>query len=193
MSQCFYEVVISGEQNVGKRGIFNAYIYNDYGYPGRFFPRKTKLFDLSGKKQVLLEINTLSGLEKKSPSVNFSFKSAKAIILVYDITNEKSFTQLKEYWYKKVMELCEKDIILVVAGNKCDLYDDGVINDETGVEFAKSIGAAFFLTSSRRNLNIQKMFEYIGNKIFDKFVKNTKKVGPNSKDPDGKNKKCEIY
>ena len=51
---------------------------------------------------------------------------------------------MKEYWYKQVMELCEKDIILVVAGNKYDLILDYVINEKIGEEFAKSIGAAFF-------------------------------------------------
>ena len=29
-------------------------------------------------------------------------KDVKAIILVYDITNKKSFTELKEYWYQQI-------------------------------------------------------------------------------------------
>ena len=67
----------------------------------------------------------------------------------------------------------------------------------------KVLEQLFFLTSARGDLNIKEMFEYIGNKIFDKFVtvdekgeknkKNSKKVGHNSKDSDGKNKKCKIY
>ena len=51
-----------------------------------------------------------------------TFKDSKIIILVYDITEEKSFKEL-EYQYNKVEnELGKEGYYLAIVGNKKDLY-----------------------------------------------------------------------
>ena len=43
------------------------------------------------------------------------------MLLVYDITNPKSFEELQEY-YKDITQIISKDISYIVVGNKNDLY-----------------------------------------------------------------------
>ena len=50
------------------------------------------------------------------------YRNAAAAIVVYDITNEASFDILQE-WIKELNRLGPPDIVLAIAGNKCDLED----------------------------------------------------------------------
>ena len=50
-------------------------------------------------------------------------KDAKAIILIYDVTNENSFKELKDFWYENIKD---KNSPLYVVGNKCDLNNKKV-------------------------------------------------------------------
>lgn len=50
------------------------------------------------------------------------YRGAAAAIVVYDITTESSFKCMKK-WVKELRQFGPKDIIIAVAGNKCDLED----------------------------------------------------------------------
>ena len=61
------------------------------------------------------------GQEKLKAQTKIFFKNSKIVILVYDITNKKSFTEL-ENWHKQVKESLGDNIVLGVLGNKKDLF-----------------------------------------------------------------------
>ena len=50
------------------------------------------------------------------------YRGAAAAIVVYDITSETTFKCMQK-WVKELTQFGPKDIIIVVAGNKCDLED----------------------------------------------------------------------
>ena len=75
-------------------------------------------------------------------------KNSKIVILVYDITNKKSFTEL-ENWHKQVKESLGDNIVLGVLGNKKDLFLQEDVKEEEAEEYAKSIGAKWGLTSAK--------------------------------------------
>ena len=57
------------------------------------------------------------------------------IILVYDITKKESFDYLKYCLYEEIKEICEEDIILGIAGNKSDLYENEEVHEEEARDF----------------------------------------------------------
>ena len=165
-----YKVILLGESGVGKTSIIARF------YSGKFNPdiitslssqyiRKT--IELPNNKSITFDIWDTCGQERYRSLTRLFYKGAKVVILVYDITNKNSFIELKEFWYKQIKELGEKDIIFAVVANKNDLYDERVVNSETGEEFAKSIGAIFMQTSAKENIGIQELIENIGKKILD--------------------------
>ena len=89
------------------------------------------------------------------------------IILVYDITRRESYDNLKNFWYKEIKDNGEKDIVLGIAGNKSDLYDEEAVPEPEAREFAKSINAIFALTSAQNNSGVDKLFHDMGNKFLD--------------------------
>ena len=48
------------------------------------------------------------------------YREATAAVIVYDITRRKSYDTM-EYWITELQQSGPPDIILVIAGNKCDL------------------------------------------------------------------------
>ena len=96
-------------------------------------------------------------MEKYRSVAKIFFKDSKANILVYDPTDEKSFKELKEFWYVQVKGL---NSVLAVVANKCDLNEKKV-KDEEGKEFAESIGAIFASVSAKDNIGIPTLFEQV--------------------------------
>ena len=164
----FYKVVLIGEANVGKTSIIAQFINNifDEDYLASVscqFSRKTISFE--DNKSITFDIWDTAGQEKYRSLAKIFYKDAKAVILVYDITNKKSFEEMMSYWYKEVLDTNKNNMVYAVAANKSDLYEQQKVSDEEGEQFAKSINAIFMSTSAKNDSGIQVLFENIGRKI----------------------------
>ena len=73
-------------------------------------------------------------------------KGSNIVILVYDITNQFSFDELQKYWINVVKQNTQ-DIILGIAANKSDLYEDEKVDEEKGRKFAQEHNGFFYSTS----------------------------------------------
>ena len=165
-----YKVVLVGESGVGKTCIIAQFT------SGKFDPSTVssltaqfirKTLEFPDGKSLTFDIWDTAGQEKYRSLAKIFYKDAKAVILVYDVTNEKSFTEMKDYWYEQIKQLGDKDIILAIAANKSDLYQEKQVDNEKGEEFANQIGAIFASTSAKNDSGIQALFDNIGQKIFD--------------------------
>ena len=167
--QC--KVVLLGDSGVGKTCIISRYISNSFdansaSTNGASYASKKVDYPYL-KKSLVLDIWDTAGQEKYKSLTKFFYKDAAMVILVYDITRRESFDNLKNYWYKEIQEYGEKDIILGIAGNKSDLYDNEEVSEKEAREFAKSIDAIFGLISAKNDSGIDKLFEDIGNKYLE--------------------------
>ena len=88
-------------------------------------------------------------------------------ILVYDITVRQSYDSMKNEWYKQLKDYGDSDVIIGIAGNKSDLYDEEAVSEQEARDFAKSIGAIFSLTSAQSNTGINELFKDLGRKYLD--------------------------
>ncbi len=174
------KVVIVGESGVGKTCILDRYINNNFT-EGQLatlaaqFCRKN--FKLSDGRSITLDIWDTAGQEKFRSLNRIFYKNAKAVVLVYDITDKKSFDEIKNYWYGQIKQNCENDLIIAIAANKSDLSDQREVPDEEGEEFANSIHAIFSSTSAKDNTGITNLFETIAKKMLEPdFIFNTNKT-----------------
>ena len=118
-----------------------------------------RIFELSDGTIVRFQIYDTCGQEKYNAINEHYYKKANAILLVYDITNKKSFDTLKEYYCEKIKDLCQVDIPILLLGNKTDKEDQRVIPIEDGVAFALSNNYKFKETSCLKNENVSDAFE----------------------------------
>ena len=163
------KVVLLGESGVGKTSIISQLMEQEFNdeqtaTTGATFSTKTMVFDNKG---ICFEIWDTAGQEKYRALTKMFYKDAGAAILVYDITRQASFEELKNYWANQVKENAPKKIVLAVAANKSDLIDTEQVDEKTGRAFAKEIGAIFKSTSAKNQKGIEELFKDIGNKYLD--------------------------
>jgi small GTP-binding protein len=155
------KIVLIGEPFVGKTCIINRYVDNNYKEnPGstigsNYTSKKITIPDLN--TEVILDIWDTAGQEVYRSFVKLFYKESKIAILVYDISDRKSFDELKKYWFNEIKEF-SKDIIIGIAGNKSDLIDKEEVNEDEARKFAKEINASFRLTSALSNIGIEELF-----------------------------------
>ena len=163
------KVVLVGDSGVGKTCIISRYIsgaFNQNSPSTNGASYASKLINFEDlKKTISLDIWDTAGQEKYKSLTKFFYKDAAVAILVYDVTNRKSFESMKNFWYGQIQDFGSKNIILGVAGNKCDMYEKEEVNENEGKEFAESIGAFFEITSAKNNTGINELFETASNKF----------------------------
>ena len=164
------KVVLVGETSVGKTCIITQLIYGKFK---EFIESSLtaqycqKNFEFPGDKSIKLDIWDTAGQERFRSLNRIFYSNAKAAILVYDITNQKSFDEIKNYWYGQIKENCSKNIIIAIAANKPDLYEDREVSNEIGEEFANSINAIFSSISAKSDSGIKDLFENIAKRMLN--------------------------
>ena len=96
------------------------------------------------------------------------------MVLVYDITEWRSFNNL-EKWISELKDHCEiESVQMVLIGNKCDQKHYRKVPTETGKTFADRNGMAFVETSAKEINNLlllEKTFVALAQGMFDKRKK----------------------
>ena len=185
------KIVLIGDSGVGKTCIISRFVSGDFNKntnstDGASYATK-KLVLPKLKTSINLDIWDTAGQERYKSLTKFFYKDAAMIIMVYDVTLKTSFDNLKEYWYREVQELSEKNFVLGIAGNKSDLYEREQVSEKEAREYAKSINAVFGLTSAQNNTGIDQLFEDIGMKFLEPNFQ--EKIEENNK---GKNMETSI-
>jgi small GTP-binding protein len=86
------------------------------------------------------------------------YKRADAVLLVYDITNKKSFDKLKEYYVDQIKNNCKEDIIIELLGNKSDLENQRQVSIDEGINLAMEHNYEFLESSCLQNTNVTDAF-----------------------------------
>ena len=169
------KTILLGEYGVGKTSIISR-LMNPNNKELKTTTRieyASKILSI-GEKCIKLFIWDTMGQEKYRTLNKYFYKDSGVIILVYDITQKKSFDEIKNYWYQQIKNFAPKDIVLGIAANKCDLYMEQQVSSEEAKKFADDIGAIFQLTTNRNNSGIEELFKRIGCKILDPNYKEDK-------------------
>ena len=166
-----------GDSSVGKTYLTRKYIQDinlDSTLPTIGIEYLTTQKVLSNGKNYKIYIYDTVGQEKyKSLSLN-SIRHCDGVILMYDITNRKTFDSISE-WIKNIYEKKDEDYPLVLIGNKCDLEDERIISKEEGLEKAEKYKTIYIETSAKEGINVGKAIEELLDKIIKKKEENKDK------------------
>ena len=162
------KAIIVGNSGVGKTSIISRYL-------NKFNPREkttigasftNKLEEINDNK-IMFEIWDTAGQEKFRSINSIFYQDAYICLLVYDITDKKSFDDLKDYWYDSVLEHSTKDIIFHIVGNKIDLLQNEEVNRDEVKEFCQKIDADINYISAKEETiaYVDALFQKIGEKF----------------------------
>ena len=190
------KVVLLGDSGVGKTCIITRFVSSSFEQNmtstngASYCTKILKYEDI--KKNLLLDVWDTAGQEKYRSLTKFFYKDAAVVILVYDITRQDSFDNMVNYWYNQLKENCGKDIVLGVAGNKCDLFENEKVPEQQARDFADKIGAIFELTSAQNNTGITEIFQEVGRKYLDPSFQQTVKEKEKENKEEGKEQNIKL-
>uniref|UniRef100_A0A9L0JGS8 small monomeric GTPase n=1 Tax=Equus asinus TaxID=9793 RepID=A0A9L0JGS8_EQUAS len=114
---------------------------------------KIRTIELDGKR-IKLQIWDTAGQERFRTITTAYYRGAMGIMLVYDITNEKSFDNIRN-WIRNIEEHASADVEKMILGNKCDVNDKRQVSKERGEKLALDYGIKFMETSAKANINVE--------------------------------------
>lgn len=164
-----FKLLLIGDSGVGKTCIL--FRFSDDAFTSTFISTigidfKIKTIELRGKK-IKLQIWDTAGQERFHTITTSYYRGAMGIMLVYDITNEKSFDNIVK-WLRNIDEHANEDVEKMILGNKCDMTDKRVVSKERGESIAREHDIRFMETSAKANVNIEKAFRELAEAILDK-------------------------
>ncbi len=148
---------------------------------------KIKIINLE-EKLIKLQIWDTAGQERFRTITKTYYKGAHGIILTYDVTDENSFKNIRN-WVKQIEQNAQNNVCKVLVGNKCD-RDDRKVSFDEGQKLAKEFNMQFFETSAKTNYNVNETFTYLTREILNNTDSSKPKTGPtvdiSKKDKDAK-------
>jgi Ras-related protein Rab-8A len=137
---------------------------------------KIKNIQLEGKR-VKLQIWDTAGQERFRTITTSYFKGAQGILLVYDVTDRKTFQAIGN-WIAQINQHADKKVNNVLIGNKCDMEDQRAVSVEEGRELANEFGMSFFETSAKQDTNVEAAFLGIASMVQERILSQGPTSGP---------------
>jgi GTPase SAR1 family protein len=98
-----------------------------------------------------------SGQERFRSITTSFFRGMRGVVLVYDITDPRSFASV-ESWISEINSKAEKDVSVVLVGNKVDMVSQRRVTTAEGQELATRFSLPFFETSAKTGANLDEVF-----------------------------------
>ena len=167
--------IFVGDSSVGKTTLINLLLNKEE------IPKHTEGIIIKDKyykineNYVKLKINDSSGDEKFKELTQIQLKEAKIIVYIYDVTNKKSFDNIKN-WINFAEKTDSIGQYKVLIGNKTDLSDKREVDTETAKNFAERFVLTLYEISMNEKEQIKKLFEKI---LIDIYLNENKKKEKN--------------
>ena len=163
-----FKLLLIGESNVGKTSIIVRYVDNDFqptGISTLGVDVKCK-YVLLNKTKIRLDIWDTAGQERFRGLAKNYFRGGNGFILVYDITNKKSFGKLKG-WINDAKEKIDKDYKMIVVGNKKDCEKGREVEIDLLKEFAAKNEVSFLEVSAKTGEGIEQLFNTLVEELLE--------------------------
>lgn len=156
-----FKVVLIGNAGVGKTCLVRRFTQGVFP-PGQGatigVDFMIKTVEVDGLK-IKLQIWDTAGQERFRSITQSYYRSAHALILVYDVSSQPSFDCLP-HWLREVEEYASPKVLRVLVGNKTD-REDRDIPAAVGEEFSRVNNMYFIETSAKESENVDKLFHEI--------------------------------
>jgi small GTP-binding protein len=167
-----YKFIIIGSSGVGKTAILKRLIENSFTEDSAStigVEFDSTILAINDRK-VKLQIWDTAGQERFRSISKAYYRNAVGVILVFDITDRKSFDELNS-WLNDIHTLCDTNAVIQLIGNKADLKSHRVVNLAEAESFASHQHMQYLETSARVGENVKEAFVRVATSIMTKGLK----------------------
>ena len=189
-----FKIVLIGNVSVGKSSIIRRFVHNDFNNSylctvGTELFRKS--FLIGENKNVNLFIWDTCGQERFRAVTRQYYHDTQAILLVFDLTNKKTFNNLKSWYDEALNYINNTNCLFFILGNKWDETDKIVVENDEIKNFLKKNQKIkkYFEVSAFNGHNIDMAFDKISRYLIMKYSGD--EIGQNVKEFQDNNVKLE--
>mmetsp|Transcript_11072 Transcript_11072/g.17475 ORF Transcript_11072/g.17475 Transcript_11072/m.17475 type:complete len:203 (+) Transcript_11072:128-736(+) len=154
-----FKLLLIGDSGVGKSCLLLRFADDTYteSYISTIgVDFKIRTLELDGKT-IKLQIWDTAGQERFRTITSSYYRGAHGIIVVYDVTDQESFNNVKQ-WMNEIDRYANEKVNKMLVGNKCDLTSKKVVDYNAAKEFADQLGIPFLETSAKNSTNVEQAF-----------------------------------
>jgi len=165
------KLLLIGDSGVGKSCLLLR--FSDDSFTPSFITTigidfKIRTIELDGKK-IKLQIWDTAGQERFRTITTAYYRGAMGIIMVYDVTDEKSFVNIRN-WMRNIEQHACEDVNKVLVGNKCDLNEKRMVDWEKGKALADEFKIDFLETSAKTATNVDSSFIMLAKQVKKRLI-----------------------
>ena len=164
------QFIIIGDATVGKTSILSRFSDGTFStnYLATVGLENITKDEVIDDKTIRIKIWDTAGQERYKSLAKSFYRNAECVILVYDVTNLKTYENLK-FWLQSIknnMVVDMGEIPIIIIGNKID-RDEREVNREEAEKFLKDQGYPYFETSAKTGENIDMTIKYLVKKVIN--------------------------
>lgn len=168
MFDYLFKVLLIGNSSVGKSCILMRFCSDEFtpsfiATIGIDF--KIRTVDLDGKR-AKFQVWDTAGQERFKTITTAYYRSAMGFLLVYDVCDEKSFNDIRE-WRQNIQDHARDNVQIILVGNKKDLEAERRVSPEQGQALATELGLPFVEVSAKTSEGVDQAFLTLARNIRD--------------------------
>ncbi|WOG87883.1 hypothetical protein DCAR_0207115 [Daucus carota subsp. sativus] len=167
-----FKVVLIGDSAVGKSQLLARFAKNQFSLDSKAtigveFQTRTLVID---QKTIKAQIWDTAGQERYRAVTSAYYRGAVGAMLVYDITKRPTFDHVAR-WLEELRGHADKNIVIMLVGNKSDLGHLRNVTSEDAKEFSERENLYFMETSALESTNVETAFNTVLKEIYDTVSK----------------------
>jgi len=162
-----YKVVLIGDSGVGKSNLLSRFTRNEFNLETKStigVEFATRSIQTEGKT-IKAQIWDTAGQERYRAITSAYYRGAVGALLVYDISKHATYKNV-ERWLAELRENADRNIVIMLVGNKSDLRHLREVPTEEAKEFAEKNKLSFIETSALDSSNVELAFQNILTEIY---------------------------
>jgi small GTP-binding protein len=171
------KVLVLGDGAVGKTSLIRRFVVDRFDDKyiltiGSKITAKALQIETGGESIYLkLQIWDILGQKGYKRLYNSTFRGARGVLLVADISRKETLQSLGDYWIPVIHKLIG-NIPFVILANKSDLGKAAKFNDKELKEFAGKYKAPSYITSAKTGENVELAFNILGKIMINSKITN---------------------
>ncbi|KAJ9474021.1 Ras-related protein SEC4 [Pseudozyma hubeiensis] len=129
---------------------------------------KIRTIELDGKR-IKLQIWDTAGQERFRTITTAYYRGAMGILLVFDVTDQKSFENVRT-WHANIEQHASEGVSKILIGNKSDWEEKRAVTSEQGEELARELGIPYIETSAKSNANVEEAFFNLAREVKTRLI-----------------------
>ncbi len=166
-----FKIIVCGDPMVGKTSTILR--FTESAFDRKYIPSiginvKDKIIRVK-KSSIQLVIWDIAGQSKFETMRSAFYKGARGVLLVFDLTNPKSFNDLRN-WYKDINKHVHigEQLIGFILGNKSDKVEERKITKKEATSLANELNLEYIETSALTGDNIKESFYKMAKYLYEK-------------------------